>query len=342
MKQIFTVKINGQKFYNIKFLSLSQSLDSLVHTLSLEVYDDQNIFSIGKACQLFVSTDFVPEVLLFTGYVTTYKKSLTYNNHTCEITCESNTIDIVECTSLLKRSFVNKPFKSLVSEICLPFGITVSFEITKNPIIKKFKFQTGETAFTAIERLCRFYGVLPRQLPNGNLLIMNSNKVNIAKRNLMVGNDLKSLEFTQTSNEVFSEYIGVSQYSGEGKIWNAQTISTQAKALDVSVQRYRPQLFVAEGRLERKNLKERVQWEAQVRQGRSTQYVGVLQGALNNASVWTLGDIVTIMDERKFTLLSMVSAIEIVQTLNEGTNIRLTFVSPNTYSQDPSENIKLV
>jgi prophage tail gpP-like protein len=340
MKVIFELLIDNTKIFRKEFISFQSSLDSIVHELSIDLYDKDFVCKLGSTCEARIDYN-GNKVQFFSGYVTTLKRSYSDSGTLTSITCESKCVDLVESSALLKRSFVRKTFIDLLKVILDPFGIQLESSISSNPVIAKFNFQTNETAFEAIERLCRFYAVLPKQLPNGNLSIENSSEASTSVYNFYIGQKgILSIDYTESSSDINSEYIGLSQYSGQGKAWTNSVVSTEAKAYDVSLSRYRPKLFIAEGRLARKTLRERVYWEAQVRNGRGKSLQIVSTIVFNNNSFWKLGDLVTFTDQQNRHSLWILSELDLSQG-DQGTQTRLTFVPPGTYSANPSEQVSL-
>jgi len=340
MKAIFELLIDNTKIFRKEFISFYSSLDSIVHELSVDIYDKDSVCQLGSTCEARIDYK-GSKVQFFSGYITTLKRSYSDSGTLTSITCESKCVDLVESSALLKRSFVRKTFVDLLKAILDPFGIQLESSISNNPVIEKFNFQTNETAFEAIERLCRFYAVLPKQLPNGSIAIENSSESSVSVYNFYIGQKgVLSIETTETSSDINSEYIGLSQYSGQGKAWTDSVVSTEAKAYDVSLNRYRPRLFIAEGRLTRKTLRERVYWEAQVRSGRGKSLQIVTTIIFNNISFWKLGDLVTFTDQQNRSSLWVLSELDLSQG-DQGTQTRLTLVPPGTYSANPSEQVSL-
>ena len=178
------------------------------------------------------------------------------------------------------QTWTKKRFALIVRDILTPFGLDVDVtQLTANPKIEKFTLQSGESAFNAIERLCRSQAVIPLSTVEGVLLLgYAANAFERAIVNLEVGVNVKSISESSSWRNRFSRYIGRSQTTGRSKRWTAKMLQCAAEAVDAGVTRYRPLLFIAENKADTALLEKRVNWEAQVRSGRALTYTVVVDG----------------------------------------------------------------
>lgn len=346
-KSTAQIEIDGTFFEGWKSIALDFDIESVSSSFSFSARDKDNVLSdldAGVKCRILINED----IIVMDGFITKRDETITATSHDIVITGSDKLIDAVECAAIYpSQTWTSAKFSSIVRDLLSPFEIQIdSSRLTDDPIIKKLTIQSGETAFDTIERLCRSQAVIPTSSLGGKLdLTYAAIDTDRAADNLVIGTNLKKLKKTSDWSERFSDYIGLSQMSGNGKKWTEAMVRGKAEAFDRGVTRYRPKVFVAEGRLEPELLNQRVAWEAQVRAGRSVERMAVVDGWFKKNEPSTVDTMwkknkrtsLIIGDTSEELLISSVSMS--LDSSGEQTTIGLRH--PDTYKQDPTMEVEL-
>lgn len=128
----------------------------------------------GSKCEIFIGRD-----LVLSGYVDRVMPRIGPRIHEVTISGRGKCQDLVDCAAEWEGSVITADtVLGVASKLSSKFGITVSG--TPGPavgnarisnIIPFVRFYLGETPWEIIDRLCRIAGLLPYELPDGNLWI---------------------------------------------------------------------------------------------------------------------------------------------------------------------------
>lgn len=344
------IEINGEKFTGWKRSAFDFDIESLSSSFSLFARDKKGILNdleSGTAIKAYIENG-RQRVLIMNGFITSRERELSENNVAVTITGSDKLIDVVECSTFRKsQTWIKKRFTEIVTDLITPFNVTLDkTDLTDDPIIDKLTIQSGETAFDTIERLCRSQAVLPISTFDGVLKLTYAG-TDRADIDLILGENIKSVREATDWTERFSDYICLAQTPGSGKRWTKAMVQGRAEAFDRGVTRYRPKVFIAESKTKATTLKQRVNWEAQVRSGRATDYSVVLSGwfqkdAIGNLlSLWEKNKLVTlVVDEYNVDRDFLITSVSM--TLDESGEITvLSLRHPDTYKPDPTEEVDL-
>jgi prophage tail gpP-like protein len=348
------IEIAGHAFSGWENFGASFDMDSLVPVLSVDYYDRTNqihrAIKEGLAVTLFIQKDenSTPEQVI-PGFVTNRTRDKSAGTMSASFDASHSLIDIVECSAIVKsQSWRSAKFTRIISEILKPFNIKLnSSKLKSDPVIEKFKLESGETAFDAIERLCRSQAVIPFADADRDFHLVYSDTVASADENLEGGRNIISIRENEKYEERFSEYHGIAQYPSRGKKWTREMLEGKQSAFDEGVSRYRPMLFIAENRNDRKTLASRVAWEAQVRAGRAIEHTVKVKGWYQKDDngrpirLWKRNETVRLIDEDlDIDQDRLITAVD----FTHGTSGKLTQLvlrHPNVFRQNPSESVKL-
>lgn len=356
------IEIQGNLYTGWKRVALDFSMDEIAGSFSFTADDKDNILgdlSEDTECSIQVSDD--SEEIFITvlrGYITDIERTISANEHTTVVSGSDYMIDIVECSALPKRrQWVKAKFVKIIKDVLEPFeNIKLNYSnINNNPVIDKVALKTGEKAFTFIERLCRSQVILPQNDYNGTLyLTYSADKNQRAGTDLIVGSNVTKLIETRSSTERFSEYIGVAQNHGGGKKWTRDIVQNKITASDRGIARYRPLVFFAETKADRLTLAQRVNWEAQVRAGRSRVITCLTDSWFKDASsLWGINKRTTAIYKQENSVIEEVNSkawnLEEEQLItgvsfvlnDSGEQTTLLLKHPDVFKQDPSKEIDL-
>lgn len=299
-----TLMIDGTAYEGWKTARVTRGIDRAVSDFDLTV--SQNTASAqlpairaGASCRIDV--DGQP---IITGWVDEIAPSYDASTHEISIRGRSKTCDLVDCSA------VNKPGQwrgitllEIARAIAKPFNIEVRVaggEQTQR--VADFQIQQGETAYAAIERLCRLQGFLASDDENGNLILAR------------VGSDrsagtIQCIPFGTTNNatqgsatfsvkERFSHYIVKGQSAGSDTVDGEAARGAKFELQDSNVTRYRPLVVVAEGQSNTATARERAAWERATRAANSIQLNYTVPGWASGpaAALWRPNTLVPVQD----------------------------------------------
>ena len=284
-----SLDIAGRRFPTWKSASIIFDMETLVTRATFNLYDPDALFSIGgddfvtgQPCAVSIINNLrtAPDQVL-DGYIIRRRRGLSGSRNVLTVEVADKLVDLLDCSAIHKsRTWIRKPFSFIIRDLLFPFSLTLdSTALQTDPVITKFTLQSGESAFDAIERLCRAQAVLPLSSLTGTLVLGNS--ASLAERSaedLEVGVNIKELDEEVDWSEQFSEITVLGQSSGDGKRWTKEMLQAAATARDTGVTRYRPKVIISENKATRELLIKRVNWETQVRSGRATTYVATVRG----------------------------------------------------------------
>lgn len=348
------LEVAGNQFSGWKDFAADFDMESLSSTFNFSLFDKSGSVTrdlqTGLSCRVRVANPFVEDILLIDGFIVSTQRDTSQSTNNFSISGADKLIDAVDCSAIhTSQTWANKKFSLIVSNLLNPFGLTVdTTDLTDDTVIEKFTIQSGETAFGAIERLCRSEAVLPLSDFEGKLVLTYAaDKSNRASNDLEVGKNVLDLSESVDWSNRFSAYIGVGQYPGKGKKWTSAMLQGSSRAEDEGVDRYRPKLFVAESKADRAILEKRVNWEAQVRSGRATQHTATVSGWFQKdntgrpTQLWEKNKRVNLRNtawdldlERLITKVSF-------SLSGSGELTTLTLQHPDVYKKDPSEKVDL-
>jgi len=350
------LELDGMNYAGWKNVSIQRSMESLCGAFTIQLVDitgtATNDIIEGKSCKVHIKearTDALTQII--NGNIDGVKLKETSNSSSMTVQGRDITADLVDCAAIQPSSTWDKAkFSSIVKAICLPFGIIVdSSQLTTDELIDKFTLQNGETAYQAIERLCRSQAVLPLADLEGNLLLTYAADFTVtADEDLEVGKNIKEIEYEANWKERFSEYTIRGQRSGAGKAWDGRITQMVEQATDLGIDRYRPFVFMSENKATDANLRARVAWEAQVRAGRGTFYNVVVQGWYQTNLItgakrpWTFNERVNVRapkwgkDEQQ-----LITAVSFTIDEEGGRKTRLVLKNPDVYAANPSPTVAL-
>ena len=346
------MEINGELFTGWKTVRIDTDIESLSSSFSVSARDKDNLLSginAGTACKIYIVSNNI-KTLVLDGFVSNRERSFSSSDHTVSISGNDKLIDLVDCSVIIgNRAWVKKKLSAIIKSVAEPFSVDVDSTILlDDPIIDKYVLQPGESAFDRIERLCRAHGILPIASFDGKLILtFAANSFTRTVENLSLGRNILSIRETSDWADRFSTYTCVSQQVGNGKKWDASMLQGKATATDQSVTRYRPKLFIAENRSDNSSLIKRVNWEAQVRAGRSTTYSVTVRGwyqriaGVFTNNLWEKNKRVS-LNVDAWNIDTDLLITSVAYSLDASGELTfLTLRHPDTYLKDPTASIKI-
>lgn len=219
----------------------------------------------GDECRVLIGGD-----LVVTGHVDAFAPQYDARSHSIRVTGRSKCADIVDCSADIKSGmFANATLLQVAQTLCKPFGIAVKAEVDTGGRLPDVQLQQGETIYALIERLSRVRQVLVCDDENGDLVLTRAGNQR-AQGKLRQGVNILRASAELNHAQRHSRYVLKGQQQGSDQLFGAAAAEVIATVEDKAVKRYRPLVVVAEQSLDNKMAKDRIEWEARRRGGRST------------------------------------------------------------------------
>lgn len=284
---IAELKVDGAFYGGWKSMRVSRSIEQIAGTFELEVtehWPGQPLASPirpGHSCQVLL--DGAPVI---TGYIDTVEPSYDANSHTVRITGRDKTGDLVDCSAIHKGGqWNNVGIATLARDLIAPFGIRLQIEADAGSAFSSFNIQEGETVFECLERAARMKALLLVSNPLGDLVITRAGR-SVVPVQLEEGKTIKSARGEFSWKDRFSRYTvkGQDRLGPDGDTEHASPAATFS---DSTITRYRPLIVLAEEHGHGATLRDRAEWEKNVRMGRGNRGSVTVQGWRHaNGDLW--------------------------------------------------------
>ena len=286
----------------------------------------------GSRCVVRVGGD-----TLITGYVDDIRPSYSALDHSVVISGRDTASDLVDCSAESKE-WHNQQVERIVADIAAPFGIRITSAVAE-PLgaVWKFRTQEGETAWSAIERICRMRAVICTSDGLGNLKLTRA-ATEPAVSIIRGGQDGTILDAnaSHSHRDRFSHYVVKGQRRGEDNATPETSAHGLAVTQDLAVGRYRPKILIAEDQGDSGSLRDRANWECAVARGRSQSASIQVHGWRDaNKVIWSPNRRVRVhCDWLRLQDEMLVSSVRLRQS-EDGTLTDLDLVHPDTFSPQP-------
>jgi len=303
-----------------------------------------------KEIQIYVDRDVSVsqlQTLVLTGYIDNPNIKVGNNSNNVAIKGRSKTGDLVDCSAefLPSNSWNKVQFSTIVRDLLLNYDIGLDF-ISGTAVGKDasldLSINSGESIFEIIDRISKKLGILPVTNPNGNLELITTGDRR-AQDKLIFGRGLKNVSGDFDYSDRFSHYTVRGQRSGDGGGWKKSTNEISSNATDeVFGSRYRRKIVSLSSKGTLKDAQNQVRWEAQIRAGKS----GSVEVALpswfqSNNEIWEVGTLVyTEIPPLDIAEELLIKDVTLDQN-SGGSSAGLTLVNKDTYTKDPSANVKI-
>jgi prophage tail gpP-like protein len=274
------LKAGGAIYGGWKTLRITRSIEQVSGTFELGISDrwvgqpSASPIRPGEACQLLLDGEPV-----ITGYADEAAPSYDDSTHEISVTGRDKTGDLVDCSAIYKGGqWHNVKFERIARDLVAPFGIKVHVEIDTGAAFASFNIQEGESVFECLERGARMKALLLMSNPLGDLVITRASR-RLLPFALEQGVNIKGTRGNFAWKERFSSYT----VKGQGKIGPDgeavdDHIGGSATVKDATINRHRPLIVLAEEHGHHASLRDRAEWERNVRMGRGNRGTITVQG----------------------------------------------------------------
>ncbi|WP_413207967.1 phage baseplate assembly protein [Rhodospirillum sp. A1_3_36] len=342
MTDTLALTIDGQIWTGWTDIEITGAIDRMAWEFKVGITETdpdgeiRQAFGPQAAVQVHAGED-----LLVTGFLDACEPSYDDGSHGIALRGRSATGDLVDCSVLAEPSqWRNIAIDALARVLCKPFGIAVRLEGDAGPPIRQFQIEEGETVHAAIERACRWRGLLPTAGPDGALVLTTGGAGGATGDVLDPTASPPRIKAASGQYDVtgrFSTYVGKGQGTLEDG-WNVKAVAhPRARVVDPEITRYRPLLLVGEELSDNITLTDRLSWEARVRAGRSRTATVTVQGWRDAfGKLWRPNTTVHLVDDwLAIDLDLLITAVAFRRSDDGGTVTELTLAHPDAWIPEP-------
>lgn len=336
--------INGSEYAGWKTTTIRRSIEALSGSFTLSTFDKWTVDAkswpifCGDQCSVKIGNDTV-----ISGYVDDIEPSFDESSRGMTVSGRDFTADLIDCSAVHKPGkWKNYTAFLLIDAICRPFGIDIFSEVSTTTKYPLFAIQQGETAFEAIERICKLEGVIATSDPCGGLVITRPGNAGTSSTVILQGKNIKSAGGAFSFKERYSRYIVKGQAAGTDYFSGKQAAQVTGEATDLTITRYRPLVVIAEAQCNAATAKKRAGWEAINRAARSGATTVCLAGwRQDNGALWIPNMLVpTVIPYRHINSSLLIT--EITYQIDEsGSTVSMVLKRPDALIPPPAAAVKV-
>ncbi len=340
------LKIDDTVIKNWYEVSIDKSMQNLCSEFSfsfagsMELY---NVLSGNSTAEVFIGNE-----KICTGYIFSVSPKINNKTFTINIRGREKTADLVDCSAVNNPgTWNNVDLQRIVYDLCNPgetpyrFNIRVIRKIDVGGAFEQWSINTGETAADAIFRACSMRSILPMTNKDGDIELTVTSD-DFAHDSLVYGKNILEADSTIKLTNLYSHYVAKAQEGSKpGEAWDKNKISVYAEAFDSNITRYRPLQLRIDDKATQKYAQEKVNWEAQVRSGKSSKTtVKVKEWEQGNGKLWDINTLVYI-NIPLFNLDGnlLISDVNFTYS-NAGRETLLTLMEPLVFQAEPPKEVK--
>jgi prophage tail gpP-like protein len=334
----------ANKFSNWEEISVKKSIEGLCGSFAMNISDRWTPY--GKNWFLHDQDQVKIKIgsdLISTGFIDASKPAGDASGSSLSLQGREKTCDLVDCSATNKTgSWKKATFRQLVTDLIHPDGtnpykISIDFKAELTGAEYPFQLQSGETVFSALNRLCKAEEVLMVTTPEGNVEIINpgSERADVI---LEIGRNIEAWDANFDYKDRFSAYTVRGQASGDGSNpWKKTSKGLKAESADDGVSRYRPHVLIAEAAATGELAAGRAKWEAVTRKANSIQVNVTVAGfrQTEGGNLWRPNLVIkTRIPRAELDQDLLISEVEFTRGGN-GTLSKLKLIPVDSYAKKP-------
>jgi prophage tail gpP-like protein len=356
-----TLVVNGAKYGGWTSVTARRSMESIADEFSLQL-TNQRVGSVGQyvatgltlrdvkiaADELAGSDECAIQIdgkSVIVGYVDDFDFEYDANRADLRVSGRSKTGDLVDCSAVYRTGlWQNATLMQIASDLCNPFGITVSSSVLDSTDWMKpfarFRIDDGESVYETLSRAAEMRAVLLRSGNDGNLLIERAAQA-YSGVGLELGKNVLVGSIGRSYRERFSEYTFKGQTEASDEWSGLSANNLEHRVTDTGVSRYRPLVVQSEKQRGKDDVGKRAVWERNVRAGRSIRHrYTVEEWTTNVGLLWEPNTLVKIVDDWcDVDTVALVTSAEFTLAGERVTTLEL--VDPYAFTAKPEQPPKL-
>ena len=345
MKDVFEIRINGQKFSLWESANYTRSLDDMYGGFNFVTSNKPKNYPVkrGDAIQILING-----IAVLTGFVFTIESSGSINANMVSITGSDKTRDIADSSlpDNAKNSSGNVSLKSLCDKVIKGLGLDIKV-IDRTGGISNFKSSESEygdsvsNAFSYLDSFARKKTVFLITDGNGDLVLWKPENDRADDRIIHEfasnNNNVLTWRGVLSDNQRFNKYIVRSQDNAsfdDDADYEEPGNDRKGQAVDSEIRAGRYLEIMAEQSMNNKECLNRAKEEANLRRAKSKMYECTVQGASQKTGkLWNIGQYVQVKDDVvPLRGLFIISKVSMTQDIAGGTITALTMSLPDAYT----------
>ncbi len=327
------LKVNGGIFSGWESMEIKIGIEQISGSFHLSTtdrwpgQDTPTPILPGNTCKVLLDGQTV-----ITGYVDSSEPSYDASSHSISIAGRDKTGDLVDCCAIYKSGqWNNQRLDQIAKNICDPFHINVINQTDVGDPFKSVNIQAGERAFELLDRMARDRAVLLMSDGLGNLIITRAGKLKVPTM-LEEGVNIKRASSKFDWKERFDTYIVIGQHRGsDGEPAAAASSPTSGPFYDMGINRNRPLVVIAEQQGYIASLRQRAEWEKNVRLGRANRATVTVQGWKHADGLWLPNQLVHLKSPMLYADLDLLIAQVTYKLDSNGTTTELELCRPEAF-----------
>lgn len=332
--------VSGSAYLGWTSVAVTRSMEQLASTFEVsfvEQWSGQDLpIPLIEGVPCLVKLNTTPVV---NGYVDDVTIDYDDRSHGMSVSGRSRTGDLVDCSALYtlgKGQWRNQPLIQIATDLCQPFGITVSVQTDLGAPFRRFTLQDGETVHEALERAARMRGVL--MMTDGTGALVFTRATAAARTRTAVERGVNVLRGRRTGSwrDRFSQYTVKTQVAGDDNFFGGSAATPKRVCSDADVNRYRPLILQAEGQESGAELQKRADWERNVRAGRAQRLSYTVDGWSNQEGLWQPNVLARVVDPAlKVNAELLILSVRQVKNAEDGSVTELELADPKVMTVEP-------
>jgi len=377
--------IRGSLFEGLKEISITTSLKSLCGSFSFS-YDPTKLFTlpngrsgplpptssnsqqpaIQDTCEFYIDGN-----KIFTGYIEDVRGSYNKSSHEVSFTGRSKTLEIVDHTITVGKSYLTPPlavltYKQFFNDVLKDSGLTnqtvvfdPSFPKLESALFKEGEravTEPGQSVFSVLDTYAKKINAILITDPEGNLLVTQGNKLRfLGNLNNKVGssigaasNNILEASFKVKTSNRFSKYTLISQLDTTVSTGAALPIDTSATATQIAsaedseIKRTKEIVKIVGNVTGEATLQDIADWYVNLAKTQGSSYTCKVFDYYTNSrksSIWEINKMVKVDDDFSLTTGNfLIDSITYIKSI-KGTFTQLTVVNQDSYSNRQYENV---
>ena len=331
--------VNGAAYEGWKEVSVVRSVETISGQFSLSISDRfplQNEpwpIREGDACTVQIEGQ-----TTITGYVDSRSIDYSKEDHAFAVSGRDKAGDLVDCSADIGSwELKNQARLDIARKLAAPFGVSVTLGsgVQLPPPKEKFALNPGESAFEAIDRLCRECGVLPVSDGRGGIVLTRPGETRAVDA-LRLGVNILRCSASFDASGRFQTYKVKAQRRGGDETSGKDAAAVGGSAKDDGARPGRVLIVRAESGMTPAEAKTRAEWEASVRAARGVGLSVTVQGhTQSNGQLWPLNALVPVSDKWTGIEGDMLIAEVTFQVGPEGSTTVLSLKPPDAFKPEP-------
>lgn len=345
MTDEISLEVGGKIYRGWQDVSVTRGIETIAGSFSLGVSERWETrgepwpILEGEPCTVRVAG-----AAVITGFVDERSPSFSPDSHAVTVRGRDAAGDLVDSSVELDRwEFSDVDVLTLAKKICAPFAIGVKLQaglvLSAVTIPKRFSIDPGDTAFSALEHLCRTAGVLPVSDGLGGILLTRGSNTR-ATTEIVEGVNVLSAGARFALAGRFHTYKVLGSHRGSDNLSGNAAARVRGTATDPGVPRTARTLLVRpEGNVTPAQAKTRAEWEATTRAAKAVTVTTTVPGwRQSDGKPWPVNAVVGV----KLPTLGLAAVDMLIAqatysaSISEGTTTQLELRRADAYRPEPT------